>query len=127
MKIAIDTNRYSDADRGEAEVLMVLRAAETIFIPFIVLAELRFGFMNGSRPAENERKLSRFVSSPRVELLFPDEATTKEYARVASQLRKQGTPIPTNDLWVAALTIQHSLTLYARDRHFDHLPQIARI
>jgi len=55
------------------------------------------------------------------------ERTTHEYSRLAAQLRKQGTPIPTNDLWIAALALQHGLTLYARDRHFDHLPQLPRL
>jgi tRNA(fMet)-specific endonuclease VapC len=127
MKIAIDTSRYSDAVRGDSRVVEILRTAERILVPLPVLAELRYGFLYGSKPPENERRLLRFINSPRVEVLLPDEQTAHEYARVALQLRRQGSPIPINDVWIAALVIQHGLTLYARDKHFDHLPQLARI
>jgi predicted nucleic acid-binding protein len=63
---------------------------------------------------------------PGVQLLYADEQTTHHYASVYRQLREQGTPIPTNDMWVAALVLQHDLVLFARDRHFDHLPQLLR-
>jgi tRNA(fMet)-specific endonuclease VapC len=64
---------------------------------------------------------------PGVSILYPDDQTTQHYATLYKQLRKQGTPIPTNDLWISALVLQHSLSLYARDVHFDHLPQIVRL
>ena len=127
MNLLIDTNRYCDADKGEPDVVQVFRSADRIVVPFVVLAELRFGFLNGTKTAENEKKLQRFLASPRVEIQFPDARTTHEYARLILQLRKQGTPIPTNDVWIAALAIQHDLMLYARDTHFDHLPQLPRI
>jgi len=127
MKILIDTNRYSDAKRGEPDVAAVLRSAEKIVVPFVVLAELRYGFLHGSKLGENERELQRFLTTPRADILFPDDRTTHEYARLVLQLRRQGTPIPINDVWIAALAIQHNLTLYARDSHFDHLPQLPRI
>ena len=60
-------------------------------------------------------------------MLFADDQTTFHYATVFRQLRLQGTPIPTNDIWIAALVLQHNLALHARDRHFDHLPQLARV
>jgi predicted nucleic acid-binding protein len=62
-----------------------------------------------------------------VRVLFADDQTTHHYAAVFRQLRKQGTPIPTNDMWLAALALQHNLALQARDKHFDRLPQIARV
>ncbi len=66
-------------------------------------------------------------SRPRgVSVLFSDEQTAHHYAAVFRQLRRQGTPIPTNDLWIAALVLQHDLVLHARDRHFDRLPQLVR-
>jgi tRNA(fMet)-specific endonuclease VapC len=67
-----------------------------------------------------------FLSKPEVYSLFADDQTTQQYASVYRQLRRQGTPIPTNDIWIAALVLQHGLTLHARDRHFDHLPQLLR-
>jgi tRNA(fMet)-specific endonuclease VapC len=116
-----------DASRGNPETLRVLQLAEQIYLPFVVLAELRAGFLAGSRAAANEQALVRFLNSPRVQPLLPDEQTTHHYAQLFAFLRRQGTPIPTNDLWIAALTMQHELALHARDRHFDHLPQLPRI
>ncbi|MEO7362924.1 MAG: type II toxin-antitoxin system VapC family toxin [Gemmatimonadaceae bacterium] len=127
MKIALDTNRYVDFARGDAEVVQTMERVEEIMIPLIVLAELRAGFMVGSQGARNEGGLRRFLLQPGVSLIAPDEQTTHHYAAVYRQLRQQGTPIPTNDIWIAALTIQHGLVLYARDAHFDHLPQLPRI
>jgi tRNA(fMet)-specific endonuclease VapC len=127
MQIVIDTNRYSDAGRDDPDVAAKFRAADRICVPLVVLGELRYGFLHGARAAENERRLQRFLASPRVEVLAPDEPTTHEYARLCLQLRKQGTPIPTNDIWIAALVLQHGLLLYDRDRHFDHLPQLPRV
>jgi tRNA(fMet)-specific endonuclease VapC len=96
-------------------------------VPLIVLGELRAGFLAGSRGTENEAGLARFLNSPRVDVLLADEDTTHHYARLFHQLHRQGTPIPTNDVWIAALVVQHQLYLFARDAHFDHLPQIPRL
>jgi tRNA(fMet)-specific endonuclease VapC len=127
MRIAIDANRYVDFCRGMDAAVLTFRRAERIFLPLITLAELRAGFRCGSRSEENEQYMARFLNSPRVAILSPDEETTHHYARLFAQLRHQGTPIPSNDLWIAALVSQHDLYLYSRDRHFDHLPQLARI
>lgn len=126
MNVAIDTNRYVDFARGDTTVVERLRRFTGIFVPFVVIAELRAGFLCGTRAERNEAILTRFLVSPRVDVLQADEQTTHHYARLFRQLRVQGTPIPTNDLWTAALVVQHGLHLYARDRHFDHLPQIPR-
>ena len=96
-------------------------------MPFVVLGELRAGFAHGRRAAENERLLRRFLLKNGVRVLYADDQTTHHYAAVYLQLRSQGTPIPTNDMWLAALVLQHNLVLHARDKHFDHLPQIARV
>lgn len=124
MKLAIDTNRYSDLCRGIASVLEVLELAEEIAVPFIVIAELRAGFAAGRRQSENERTLRRFLAQPGVRVLYAEDQTTQQYANLFAQLRRSGTPIPTNDLWIAALTLQHGLVLYHRDRHFEHIPQL---
>lgn len=125
MKLAIDTNRYRDLCEGRDEVLEVFRRAETIALPLPVLAELRAGFAFGSLAKKNESTLTLFLNEPNVEVLAPDEQSTFFYARLYRQLRTQGTPIPTNDLWIAALVEQHRLLLYTRNRHFHHLPQLA--
>ena len=127
MKLALDTNRYVDFARGDETVVDALEEAEEVLLPLIVLAELRAGFAVGSRGARNEGGLRRFLLRSGVSVLFPDEQTTHHYATVYRQLRQQGTPIPTNDMWIAALVLQHGLVLCARDVHFDHLPQIPRM
>lgn len=126
MRVALDTNGYVAFCRGEEDTVDLLEKADSIHLPFVVLAELRAGFAVGKRGAENERVLGLFLSKPEVYSLFADDQTTQQYASVYRQLRRQGTPIPTNDTWIAALVLQHGLTLHARDRHFDHLPQLVR-
>jgi predicted nucleic acid-binding protein len=127
MRIALDTSRYTDFCRGASDVVERLEHAEEVVVPFIVVAELRAGFVVGRRGAENERTLRRFLMRDGVDVLFADDQTAHHYASVYRQLRAQGTPIPTNDMWIAALVLQHNLTLFARDGHFDHLPQLARV
>ena len=127
MRVAVDTNRYVDLCKGVAETVEVLETAETVLLPFVVVGELRAGFAHGRKHADNERVLRLFLLKEGVEVLFADEQTTHHYAAVFRQLRKQGTPIPTNDMWLAALVLQHNLALHARDRHFDHLPQLVRV
>src|ERR1017187_5798250 len=117
MKIVVDTNRYRDFCSAVPEAITQLSTAKAIFMSFVTLAELRAGFLCGSLSRKNESVLSQFLNSPRVRLLFADEATSHHYARTFLQLRSQGTPIPTNDIWIAALTIQHGLFLYSRDKH----------
>ena len=127
MNVALDTNRYVDLCKGVDETVALVEEAECVFLPFVVVAELRAGFAHGRREADNERILRRFLLKPGVEVVFADDQTTHHYATVFKQLRRQGTPIPTNDMWLAALALQHNLVLHARDRHFDHLPQLVRV
>ena len=127
MRVALDTNRYVDLCKGLAGTVALLEEAETVALPFVVLGELRAGFAHGRRQAENERILRRFMLKTGVRVLFADDQTTYHYAAIFRQLRKQGTPIPTNDMWLAALVLQHNLVLHARDKHFDHLPQVVRV
>ena len=127
MRIALDTDRYRDLTDGDASVVAVLESADAILVPFVVLAELRAGFMAGKKGRENERTLQRFLSKAGVATLFPSEATTHVYATLYGQLRRQGTPIPTHDLWIAALVVEHSLVLFSRDVHFEHVPQLHRL
>ncbi len=126
MRIAIDTNRYRDFCSGEADAVETLAGADEVILPFVVIAELRAGFLCGKLSRKNESVLQRFLGRPRVKVIYPDEQTTHHYARVFLQLRSQGTPIPTNDMWLAALVTQHNLHLYSRDSHFEYLPQLPR-
>ncbi|MFZ0394580.1 MAG: type II toxin-antitoxin system VapC family toxin [Terracidiphilus sp.] len=127
MRLALDTNRYTDLCRDDAAVQEAVRLADEVWLPFIVMGELRAGFAVGAQGPRNEAVLRRFLLKPGVGLLYADDQTTHHYASVYRQLRKQGTPIPTNAMWIAALALQHSLTLCARDAHFDALPQLVRV
>ena len=127
MRLALDTNRYTDFCRGDGEVVTALERAEEIYVPFIVLGELRAGLAASRHRTSNEAVLRAFLVKPGVRILLADEDTTLHYAAVHRQLRAQGTPIPTNDMWIAALVLQHRLVLAHRDRHFDHLPQLATL
>ena len=127
MRLALDTNRYTDLCRGDALVISTIEHADEVLLPFIVLGELRAGFAVGSQGPRNEAALRRFLLKSGVHVLYADEQTTHHYAAIYRQLRKQGTPIPTKDMWIAALVLQHSLVLFARDVHFDALPQLTRV
>jgi len=126
LRVALDTNRYIDLCRGEAAVVETVELADKVWIPFIVLGELRAGFVLGNQGTRNEAVLRRFLIKPNVEVLYADDQTTHHYANVYRQLRRQGTPIPANDIWIAALALQHSFSLMTRDTHFEHLPQLMR-
>ena len=127
MRIALDAKRYIDLCKGVGETVKLVSTAEAVFVPFVVVAELRAAFVLGKRAAENERVLRRFLLKPGVSVLYPDDQTTHHYVALYRQLRIQETPIPMNDVWIAALVLQHNLRLHDRDRHFDHLPQIVRV
>lgn len=127
MKILVDTNRYTDFANGSEEAMTVFGDADEIAVPFVVVAEIRAGFHYGNRVETNEELFSKFLRNSFVRVLYPDEATTRFYADIYARLRRQGTPVPTNDLWIAALALQHSLPLYTRDKHFDSIPQLGRI
>ena len=127
MKLALDTNRYTDLCRGLASVVKTVELADEVWLPFIVVGELRAGFAVGTQGPHNEAILRRFLLKSGVDVLYADEQTTHHYAAIYRQLRKQGTPIPTNDMWIAALALQHSLSLCDRDAHFDALPQLTRV
>ncbi len=127
MRVAIDSNRYTDFCRGVPAVVEVLEAAIEIYMPLIVLGEQRAGFAFGTQREKNERTLTKFLNNEGVHVLCPDEQTTFFYADLYCYLRKKGRPVPTNDLWIAALVLQYNLVLFDRDSDFDQLPQLARL
>jgi tRNA(fMet)-specific endonuclease VapC len=127
MRLALDTNRYTDLRRGVESVVNTVERADEVWLPFIVLGELRAGFALGSQGTRNEAILRQFLLKPGVGILYAGEQTTHHYATIYRQLRRQGTPIPTNDMWIAALVLEHSLVLCARDAHFEALPQLTRV
>jgi predicted nucleic acid-binding protein len=127
VKLALDTNAYRLFMDGDDLAARLVRQAGQVCLPVPVIAELRFGFLNGTRGRKNEATLAVFLDAARVEVLDCDERTTVFYAQLKAQLKQQGTPIPLNDVWIAALALQHQALLFTRDRDFDHLPQLPRV
>ena len=123
LRVLLDTNRLTDVLTGDQRLTATIEAAEQVWLPFIALAEIKCGFLAGTKWKQNEASLRRFLSLPGVDVLYADRETTEVYARLFYQLRRAGTPIPTNDLWIASLAVQHQLILLTRDKHFrDVLP-----
>jgi tRNA(fMet)-specific endonuclease VapC len=124
VRVALDTNRLTDLLRGDAALAERLAACEEVRIPLIVLAEIMAGFYGGTRQRRNEALLRRFLAKPTVALLLPGRETAEQYAHLYVQLKRAGTPVPDNDLWIAALALEHELVLITRDRHFARIPQL---
>lgn len=121
MKVLIDTNAYSAYKQRIESALEVVEFADEIGLPIIVLGELWAGFAAGNREARNRGELSEFLLLPDTRLVLLDEATATYYARVAAAQRQIGRPIPTNDLWIAAIALQHRYALFSLDGHFSEI------
>jgi predicted nucleic acid-binding protein len=122
MRILLDTNCYSEIDEGDPDTMNRVQTATEVWLPLIVLGELYAGFELGSQRERNEKQLESFLNRPSVGVLFPDNETARQYGRIFHLLRRQGTPIPTNDIWIAALALQHDLLLDSSDKHFKYVP-----
>ena len=122
MKVLLDTSAYAALLRGHQLVLEVLRRAEIVAVPAVVLGELHSGFRAGNRWAENTAQLAQFLSKPSVRVLNVTEETALRYAEVDVYLRKKGRPIPRNDVWIAAVALEHGLQLLTLDVHFREIP-----
>jgi tRNA(fMet)-specific endonuclease VapC len=126
VRVALDTNRLTDLFQGDAELADRLGECDEVWIPLIVLAEMKAGFLGGSQQYRNETLLQTFLGKPTVGILLPARETAEQYARLFVQLKRAGTPIPDNDVWIAALVLEHDLQLITRDRHFERVPQLLR-
>ncbi len=124
VRVALDTNRLTDLFQGDAELADRLGECDEVWLPLMVLAEIKAGFLGGSQQHRNEVLLQSFLARPTVRILLPARETAEHYARLFVQLKRAGTPVPDNDLWIAALALQHDLTLITRDRHFMCIPQL---
>src|SRR5262249_52033864 len=102
----------------------VLQHADEILVNPVILGELRAGFLKGKFRKKNEDDLARFLSSPRVGILPLDEESASYYAVVLNSLWQAGTPIPTNDVWIATSAMQHGARLLTTDHHFLKVQQI---
>ena len=124
MRLLLDTSGYSQFMRGDSDARQALQRAEEIFMTPIILGELKAGFQKGRKRVENEDLLSQFLSSPRIVLVSLNEETAECYATIVSHLRKAGTPIPTNDAWIAATAMQYGVTVLTADAHFNQVVQV---
>ncbi len=123
-RLLVDTSGYSAFMRGHSEVVAALQEADEICFNPVVLGELLAGFMRGKRRRKNESELKTFLESPRVKILDVNAETAERYAVILNALWKAGTPIPTNDLWIAATAMQHGLHLLTTDGHYQKVSQI---
>jgi predicted nucleic acid-binding protein len=110
--------------KGDGVVKETLQTAESIYLTPIVLGELRAGFLRGRIREKNEERLNRFLASSRVSVVALDEETAERYAVILDGLWTAGTPIPSNDIWIAASAMQFGLTVVTTDTHFLKIPQI---
>ena len=99
----------------------ILKKAEMIAISPTILGEIYAGFKLGNREKQNLLELEKFLDTPRVTFLLIDEITSDIYATIFKQLKTAETPIPTNDIWIAAIAMQHGLALFTLDKHFDNI------
>jgi len=123
-RLVLDTSAYSRLRDGDDRVVDLLAGCEVVLLPAIVLGELEAGFRAGSRYRENRRVLDEFLSEPFVQTLPVTTGVAARYGALFAALRRSGTPIPTNDLWIAAATLDCAGHLLTFDRHFEHVDSI---
>jgi predicted nucleic acid-binding protein len=127
MRLAIDSNRFIDFCAGDEAVLEIFEQAALLVIPFVVLAEIRVGAQLVKRGETQIRVLNTLLNQPGVRTAHSTDGTAHHYAAIYAQLRRKGTPIPTNDIWIAAIAMEHNLILYTRDAHFEKIPSVPRV
>ncbi len=123
----LDTSAYSNFRRGNEEVASLLDRAELVGVPTVALGELRTGFLLGGRRRRNETELDAFLNNPVVEVLPVDSETSRQYAEIVAELRKAGTPIPTNDIWIAATAARNGTTVLTCDDHFERIGRVGSV
>ena len=126
-KVLVDTNIYSFAMKGDVDVVNALKRIDVIGFSAISIGELFSGFKGGNREVINREELNLFLDSPRVVVHFVDEGTADFYASILHNLKMAGTPIPTNDIWIAALAFQHGYQLFSKDNHFSLIPGLLQL
>ena len=123
-KITLDTNAYAALSQGKLPVKQAMETADIIFVPVFVFAELLFGFKNGSREQENLVLFNDFMKMSGVSYHFPTDETALIYSDIALDLKQQGKPIPTHDIWIAASAIETGSVIITYDKHFLHIDQV---
>lgn len=122
IRLCLDTTGYSRLMRGHDRLRERLEAADEVLLPVTVLGELYAGFQGGRRTEENLRLLSDFRRQPGVVVIDTTDNVSLRYAAVVTVLKRQGTPIPTNDIWIAAAALENGGRLVAYDDHFSAVP-----
>jgi len=122
--IMLDTSAYTAFLMGNSKIKLSIQQAEEVFLNPIILGELMAGFLMGKNEKRNRAILQDFLSSPRVKIVEIDEETSERYAVIVGHLRIRGTPIPTNDIWIAASAMQQGLKVLTTDKHYLEVPQI---
>lgn len=123
--VLIDTNAYSALKKADSAIVELIQYAETIAISPIVIGELLFGFDNGNQAAKNRLELQKFLDSTRV-IVFPILSETAYfYSQITLSLKRKGTSIPTNDIWIAAQAFEHGCVVCTYDQHFRAIDGLA--
>jgi len=123
--ILLDTNAYSDLRRGDANIVEIVQLSEKLVMSPVVIGELLFGFDNGTKTAQNRQDLQKFLDSSRVTVLPILSETSLYFSQVMLSLKRKGTPIPTNDIWIAAQAFEHGCVVCTRDSHFRLIDGLA--
>ena len=122
MKVSLDANAYSMLRRGGRSLEQCLAEADEVYISAVVLGEIHAGFLMGTRHEENLAALDEFLSLPGTEVIPVTRSIAERYGVIVQQLKQQGTPIPTNDIWIAATALETGTRLVSYDSHFQHVP-----
>ena len=125
MRVLLDSNAYSAFMRGNREVRELIQGAEAVLLSAVVVGEQLYGFRQGGRFEQNLAELRSFLERPYVFFVPVGPATADRYSRIMTSLRAKGRPIPTNDVWIAAHTMETGADLVSADRHFEHVDGIA--
>jgi len=120
----LDTNAVSALLAGEPGLLPLLAGQPRLHLPVVVIGEYRYGLRRSRRSRSLSRLLELLIAESAV--LPIDLETADRYAEVRDELRRRGTPIPENDVWIAALARRHELPVASRDEHFDRVPGLDR-
>lgn len=123
----LDTNGYSDMRRGKHNIVSLLRQTNKIFLNSIVLGELISGFKMGNKFDNNHKELKEFINNENVIFIPIVEKTSQFYSDIYTKLKTNGTPIPTNDIWIAASVMEYNLKLFSNDKHFTYIDGITLI
>lgn len=124
MNYLIDTSAYSSFFKGDPRFKSYFKPDSNIYMPMVVIGELRAGFAAGTKPDYNEKYLQQFLDKPQVRILNLTDKTTVLYGLIYSRLKKAGKPIGSNDMWVAALALEHDCLLVTLDSDFKHVPDL---